>query len=235
MNAEPLLAQNRTSQLSLHWNPPLPSLAISGRIRVAVFGSFYGGFHVLQELLGPDLNDIVQVVGVATDDPRQPFVHPDVRLWKYPHTRAEELLVSLLARAHGLPLYDGNIKQPSFQQAFFQDWCPDLCLMATFGQKIPRRLFSYPPIGFYNFHHSDRTWPSYPGPDPIAAMVRDGKKEVVITMHTVTDVLDGGDSVAQSHSIPIPANANAAIVHRITWPQVGEMIRRQTRALATMV
>lgn len=235
MNAELLLAESRTSQLSFHWNPPLPSFTEGDRIRVAIFGSFYGGFHVLQELLGPGLNELVEVVGVATDDPRQPFVHPHVRLWKYPHTRAEELLVSLLARAHGLPLYDGKIRDAAFEQIFFEEWRPELCLMATFGQKIPQRMFSYPKIGFFNFHHSDRTWPSYPGPDPIAAMLRDGKQEVVITMHAVTDILDGGARVAQSHAISIPENANAAAVHRITWPQVGEMIRQQTRALATMV
>src|ERR1035441_5192256 len=75
------------------------------RARVAVFGSFYGGYHVLSELLEPPLAELVTVVGVATDDPRQPFTHANVRLWKYPHTELEEQLVPSLARENEWPVY----------------------------------------------------------------------------------------------------------------------------------
>lgn len=197
--------------------------------RVALFGSFYGGFHVLSELLEPPLAEMVSVVGVATDDPKQPFTHPKVRLWKYPHARAEEELVWSFAHENELPVYTGRVTTPEFEQMFLEDWRPDLCLMATFGQKIPRHIFQAPSLGFFNFHHSDEYWPSYPGPDPIAGMVRDGKTHVVITMHEVTDVLDGGAAVACSHKVPLPPDANAVKVHRITWPQMGEFIRLQVR------
>ena len=88
----------------------------------------------------------------------------------------------------------------------------------------------YPELGFFNFHHSD-TWPSYPGPDPIAAMVRDGRTHLVLTIHQVTDVIDGGEFVAHSHSIAIPAGINAVGMHRITWPQMGPFIRREVGAM----
>jgi hypothetical protein len=58
-------------------------------------------------------------------------------------------------------------------------------------------------------------------------MVRDGKTHVVITMHEVTEVLDGGAAVACSHKVPLPPDANAVKVHRITWPQMGGFIRFQ--------
>jgi methionyl-tRNA formyltransferase len=199
------------------------------RTRVAVFGSFYGGYHVLSELLEPPLAELVTVIGIATDDPRQSFTHANVRLWKYPHTEAEEQMVPLLAAENDLPLYTGRVKTPEFEQMFVEEWRPDLCLMATFGQKIPRNIFEVPRLGFYNFHHSDVSWPSYPGPDPIAGMVRDGKTQVVITMHEVTEVLDGGAAVARSHKVPLPPEANAVKVHRITWPQMGGFIREQVR------
>ena len=109
---------------------------------------------------------------------------------------------------------------------FVEEWQPDLCLMATFGQMIPRSLFEVPRLGFYNFHHSDDVWPSYPGPDPIRDMVRDGKTHVVITMHEVTAVLDGGAAFARSHKVPLPPDANSVKIHRITWPQMGPFIRR---------
>jgi methionyl-tRNA formyltransferase len=231
MNASSLLLENRPTEPFLPRSPTFPEPKCQSLIRVALFGSFYGGYHVLQELLGPELRQLVKIVGVATDDPGQPFVHPKVRLWKYPHSRAEELLVPLLATANGLPLYDGNIRAPEFQEIFFNQWKPDFCLMATFGQKIPRNMFSFPARGFFNFHHSDSTWPSYPGPDPIAAMIRDGRTNVFLTMHEVTDILDGGKFVARSPAIELPHDGNAVIVHRKTWPQMGPFIRAQVRAL----
>ena len=141
-------------------------------------------------------------------------------------------MVRLLALENELPLYTGRVKAPEFERVFVEEWRPDLCLMATFGQKIPRNIFEVPRLGFYNFHHSDEVWPSYPGPDPIAGMIRDGKTHVVITMHEVTEVLDGGARFARSHKVPLPPDANAVKVHRLTWPQMGEFIRQQvTRAI----
>ena len=70
-------------------------------------------------------------------------------------------------------------------------------------------------------------WPSYPGPDPIAAMMRDGRKHLVLTIHKVTAVIDGGEFVAHSHPVAIPEGINAVGMHRITWPQMGPFIRRE--------
>ncbi len=190
-----------------------------------------GGYHVLQELLFGPLAKRVLVAGVATDDPTQPFTHADVRLWKYPHTRQDERLVASLVSKLRLPVFTGRVKSPEFYEMFLDQWRPQLCLMATFGQKIPTALIRYPSLGFYNFHHSGPTWPSYAGPDPIAAMVRDGRRNLVLTIHKVTDVIDGGEFVARSHRIPIPEGVNAIEMHRITWPQMGPFIRRSVRSL----
>lgn len=186
---------------------------------------------MLRELLAPPLAERVTVVGVATDDITQPFVHANVRLWKYPHNRAEELLVPDFAEAQGLPAYTGRVKTPEFERLFVAEWQPDLCLMATFRQLIPPHIFEVPRLGFYNFHHSDVVWPSYPGADPIRDMVRDGKTHVVLTMHEVTAVLDGGAAVGRSHKVPLPPDPNAVKVHRITWPQMGPFICRQVGAI----
>jgi methionyl-tRNA formyltransferase len=121
---------------------------------VAVFGSFHGGYRVLRTLVD-DFADTVELVGVATDDLSQPYTHAAVRLWKYPHTRAEELMVPLYAESLGLEPFTGRVKSDEFHRLFIQDWRPDLCLMATFGQLIPKSIFTVPRLGFYNFHHSD--------------------------------------------------------------------------------
>lgn len=201
------------------------------RVRVAVFGSFIGGYHVLRELLDGPLAAQVRVVGVATDDPTQPYTHPTVRLWKYPHTRDDELIVPRFAAARGLPVFTGRVKTPEFFELFMDDWRPSLCLMATFGQKIPTPLIAYPGLGFYNFHHSGETWPSYPGPDPIRDMQRDGRTHLVLTLHRVTDVIDGGAFVARSPRVAIPPGVHAIDMHRVTWPQMGGFITEAVAGL----
>jgi methionyl-tRNA formyltransferase len=191
-----------------------------------VFGSFLGGYHVLTELLFGALADHVTVVGVATDDPTQPYTNAKVRLWKYPHPPDDEMLVRRFAAAQKLPVFTGRVKSPEFHELMLNDWRPDVCLMATFGQKIPNHIIHLPRQGFFNFHHSGPTWPSYPGPDPIAAMVRDGRKDLVLTLHKVSEVIDDGEFVARSQPIAIPDSVNAIEMHRITWPQMHGFIRR---------
>jgi hypothetical protein len=58
--------------------PPSVSCASSnGVLRVAVFGSYYRGFYVLNELLFGPLRERVKVVGVATDDTGSSFIKND--------------------------------------------------------------------------------------------------------------------------------------------------------------
>lgn len=66
------------------------------------------------------------------------------------------------------------------------------------SQKIPTALINYPALGFDCFHHGGDTCPSYPGLDPIAAMVPNERIFLVMTIHVVTDVIDGGQFVAPS-------------------------------------
>jgi methionyl-tRNA formyltransferase len=194
--------------------------------RVVVFGSFLGGYHVLSELLFGELSDDVQVVGIATDDPAQPYTNARGRLWKYPHTPKDETLVRRFATALRIPVFTGRVKSPEFHDLISQQWKPVLCLMATFGQKIPKHAIDVPKLGFFNFHHSGPTWPSYPGPDPIAGMQRDGLTHLVLTMHRVSEVIDDGEYFARSHPVAIPPGINAVEMHRITWPQMGPFVRR---------
>lgn len=196
------------------------------RARVVVLGSFLGGYHVLNELIFGELASRVQVVGIATDDPTQSYTNAKVRLWRHPHTQDDETLVRRFAAALNIPVFTGRVKSPEFQDLMTQDWKPDLCLMATFGQRIPKRIIEIPKLGFFNFHHSGPSWPSYPGPDPIGDMQRDGLLHLVLTMHRVNETIDGGEFVARSHPVAIPPEINAIEMHRITWPQMHEFIRR---------
>ncbi len=111
-----------------------------------------------QLLLGPRARRVV-VVRLPADDPTQVFTQASVRLWQYPHERDDELIVPQFARQQGLPAFTGGVKTPEFLAIFIQEWRPELCLRAAFGQKIPTALINPPSSDCYNFRHSGDTWP----------------------------------------------------------------------------
>ena len=82
----------------------------NGRIRTAVFSSYYRGYYVLDELLSGPLSAHVTVVGVATDNPANTFISRAKRVWQYPHTETEANLVRDRAQLQGLPVFDGRVK-----------------------------------------------------------------------------------------------------------------------------
>lgn len=199
------------------------------KIRVAVFGSFYRGFYVLKELLSGPLSANLIVVGVATDDPTQNFVSPQKRLWQYPHTTQEEEMVKNLARLSGIDTYSGRVKTPEFYNIMESKWQPDLCVTATFGQKIDSRLFNAPPLGFYNFHPCiDDAWPSrYAGCNPFQALIDDHREYAVLAMHRVNECFDSGELIAYSEKIYIPDHVDVIDLHKITSPIAGKFAARE--------
>lgn len=187
-------------------------------VRIALFGSFYRGYYLLNELLFGDIANSVEVVGVATDDPASHFVNADKRVWQYPHTEYEREMVARLAVKHNLPVYRQRVKDPVFHQIIEQEWRPQLCVMATFGQRIPRRLIDYPALGFYNLHPCiDDGWPSkYAGGNPFDALVRDGNSYTRIAFHSIDENLDAGELIALTPKIAIPEATTVVDMHKIT-------------------
>lgn len=214
----------------------------SAEVRIAVFGSFYRGFHVLSELLKGPLAGRVKVVGVATDDVDSGFVSRGRRVWAYPHTPEEEVMVEHLAAEHGIEAYKGRVKTPEFYQLYEEQWRPDVCIAATFGQRIDARLFSRPALGFYNLHPCiDDGWPShYAGPNPFQALLDHGSDHVAIALHAVDDGFDTGQLLALSDKVYIPTGASVVDLHKQTSPvaakffveQLGKMLAVPHSAVA---
>ncbi len=203
-------------------------------VRVAVFGSFHRGFQVLSELLKGPLAPRVQVVGVATDDMAAAFVSRERRVWSYPHLPEEETMVERLAAAHGLATWKGRVKEAAFYRMYEQDWRPDLCISATFGQRFDARLFELPPLGFYNLHPCiDDGWPScYAGPNPFQALLDAQADHAVIAMHTVDAGFDTGELLALSEKIYFPPGASVVDLHRISSPVAAKFFAHE---LAKMI
>jgi hypothetical protein len=62
-------------------------------------------------------------------------------------------------------VFTGRVKTPEFFRLFMDEWQPKLCLMATFGQKIPNALINHPALGF--FTSTTAVTPGRPIPVPI--------------------------------------------------------------------
>lgn len=204
------------------------------KIRIAVFGSFYRGFYVLDELLNGDFKDHFLVVGVATDDVTQTFISPNLRVWQYPHLPSEETMVERRAQQHGLPVYKGRIKSDPFYEVYENQWTPDVCISATFGQRYDARLFNFPTLGFYNIHPCiDDHWPSkYAGPNPFQALIDDGKDHIKAALHRVDDGFDTGELIAMSSRIAIPPDATVVDMHKITSPLISRFAVKELVKLA---
>jgi methionyl-tRNA formyltransferase len=192
------------------------------KTRIAVFGSFYRGYYVLDELLNGPLRQRFSVVGVATDDVSQPYIARERRVWQYPHRDEEETMVALLARSHGLPVHAGRVREQAFHECFARTWAPELCLAATFGQRIDAALYGYPRHGFFNLHPCiEGAWPSpYAGPNPFQALIRDGQRHTRAALHRVDSGFDTGELVAMSPRVAIPPGATVVDMHKLTSPLI---------------
>jgi methionyl-tRNA formyltransferase len=194
-----------------------------------MFGSFYRGYYVLKELLHGPISKIVEVVGVATDDPGERFNSPDKRVWQYPHTPYEEVMVKILAEKSDIEVFRGRVNTDSFYQQFESKWRPEICILATFGQRIGLRLINTPKYGFYNLHPCiDDKWPSqYVGGNPFDALIRDKKGYTCIAFHAVDEGFDTGPLIALSEKIHIPQEATVVDMHKITSVAAARLAARE--------
>lgn len=201
----------------------------SALTRIAVFGSFHRGYQVLSELLCGPLSQQVQVVGVATDDAGAEFISRERRVWSYPHTLEEEVMVERLAQSRGLSVYKGKVKSEEFYRMYEDVWRPDVCVAATFGQRIDARLFGRPRLGFYNLHPCiDDGWPShYAGPNPFQALLDNGADHAMIALHEVDDGFDTGRLLALSEKIYVPPGATVVDLHKLTSSVAANFFARE--------
>lgn len=209
---------------------------MNSKIKIALFGSFYRGFYLLDELLHGASKDLFQVVGVATDDAQETFISSHKRVWQYPHTSIEETMVEQLALENGIDVYKGRIKKEDFYIRYEETWSPDFSISATFGQRIDQRLFSYPRMGFFNLHPCiEDGWPSkYAGPNPFKALMEDGHTYTTAALHRVDDGFDTGELMAMSERIAIPPGANVVDMHKISSPVIAKFAISEIIKLSRM-
>lgn len=209
---------------------------VTKKLKIAVFGSFYRGFFLLDELLHGPHKDRFDVVGVATDDAQQTFISREKRVWQYPHTQAEEFMVEHLANQNLVRVYKGRVKNELFYELYENEWSPDCSISATFGQRIDARLFNFPKRGFFNIHPCiEDGWPSkYAGPNPFKALMEDGCTHTTAALHRVDDGFDTGELMAMSPRIAIPPGASVVDMHKISSPLIAKFATLELVKLANI-
>jgi len=87
---------------------------------------------------------------------------------------------------------------------------PDLIVVASFGQILPKDLLEVPKFGAINVHSS--LLPKYRGASPIAAAILNGDKETGVTVMQIVEKLDSGPILLQ-RAIPIEPDDTAGTLH----------------------
>ncbi|MFY9288596.1 MAG: formyltransferase family protein [Alphaproteobacteria bacterium] len=203
------------------------SNAVIKPVRVAVFGSYYQGNAVVDKILELQRQnpEAVRLVGVATDDPTHPRVSPERRIWQFVTDKREYVMVPEKAASNDVSVWNGSVKKDDFYRLFAEEWRPDICYMATFGQRVPMPVFDFPRFGFYNFHPAvDRTWPSYVGGNPFKGMIDAKEPHCSIAMHSIDEEFDHGPLVAFSEHVPIGANDTILSMYLKTCPATADMV-----------
>jgi hypothetical protein len=189
---------------------PLNPKAVSGKgLRTVIFGSTNGGALVIDSLHRFEQKnpDLINLVGVATDDPVDPDTKISVskRIWRYyspdEMIAMRNMVIDLTTEA-GVPCYTGSVKTEYFRKMLKQ-WDPEVIIMCCFGQKVDAFIFNYPAYGMYNFHPSDLASSIGEGSQPFHDTVNNGHTTSVMTVHLVNEWIDRGPIIGWSPKINI--------------------------------
>jgi methionyl-tRNA formyltransferase len=79
-------------------------------------------------------------------------------------------------------------------------YAPDVALCCSFPAQIPEAALAVPRYGIVNVHPG--LLPRYPGPNPLGWALRNGDRELGLTVHRMTADIDGGPILAQG-AVPV--------------------------------
>lgn len=139
-----------------------------------------------------------------------------------PHTPpAPDLLNALTATVAGLREDMGLLLPggPADLRPMLDGYAPDLLLVFGFNWKIPRDVIDSIEYGALNIHPS--LLPKYRGPSPIPWAIRNGDRDLGITIHRMTEKIDAGPILAQGTVGRIPETPT----HSGLWDLMKEGLR----------
>lgn len=85
------------------------------------------------------------------------------------------------------------------------DFAPDVCVVASYGLIIPKKILSIPRLGFLNVHPSKL--PRYRGAAPIQRTIINGDNETAVCIMQMDSGIDTGD-ILMMESLLVPENVS---------------------------
>ena len=166
------------------------------KVRVLLFAMTGFGNNVFKVLTK---QSFVKIVGVFTSK-------REVK--SFPYYECENLH-GLITKS-GITLYEGlKLKEEKVHQ-LIRTLSPDLILVSSFNQILPKAIITIPRIGIVNFHPS--LLPKYRGATPTVWALMNGEKETGMTAHFIEDEkIDSGRIIAQE-KIKIEPSDNDGIL-----------------------
>jgi len=165
-------------------------------LRAVFMGSDAFSVPVVQRLIdgGPTLSTPVAVVGVVTQPDR-------------PVGRGRRVAigpVKSLASERGIPVLQPERLNDERAQIELAGLRPDVLVVASYGQILPRSVLDMPARGALNLHPS--LLPRMRGPSPIIVTILEGLQESGVTLMYMTARMDAGPIISQL-DVYVPGDA----------------------------
>jgi methionyl-tRNA formyltransferase len=121
--------------------------------------------------------------------------------------------VKTLAAANGIPVLQPETLRDDSVLQTLRDLAPDVGIVASYAQLLPRRVLRLPPAGWLNIHPS--LLPRHRGPSPVAASVLAGDAVTGVSIIKLVTAMDAGPIVEQV-SIPVlPDDTTGSLTARL--------------------
>jgi methionyl-tRNA formyltransferase len=191
------------------WEPARPKTNNGSGLRVVLFISCNCGNNVLKNLWEYEKRypHLLNIVGVATDDPVDPAARITLkkRIWSQYRAEERSMLKDKLVNTCmeiGIPCYTGAVKTDYFRE-MYKAWNPEVLIMFCFGQWLDPFIFGYPKRGAYNLHPSDLPKKIGAGTQPFQNAIQSGRKSAPLVIHLIGELIDMGPIVGLSPQVNI--------------------------------
>jgi methionyl-tRNA formyltransferase len=159
--------------------------------------------------------------------------HQVVAVYTQPDRRAgrgRSLVISpvkSLALARGLPVRQPASLKPEGEAEELERLCPEVIVVAAYGQILPRRVLHIPPRGCLNVHPS--LLPRHRGPSPVASAILDGDEFTGVSIMLLDEGLDTGPILAQTRLAIEPQDTTGSLTAKLS--ELGAKLLVETLAL----
>lgn len=166
------------------------------KIRAILFGMTGFGNNALEVLLNHP-----SVATIAVFTPKREAGH-------FPYYQCEKLQDAVLRNR--IALYEGLNFKDEKTYDLIKKLSPDIIIVSSFNQIIPKSIISIPKLGMINIHPS--LLPKYRGATPTVWALMNCEKESGVTIHFIEDErIDNGCIITQSRLQIEPADTDGAL------------------------